>query len=46
MFSPKKASFIHVLDQQFAQDTACMLLIMPFSFVANPKKFHTWLLGA
>ena len=45
MFSPKNTSFIHVLDQRFAQDTACMLLIVLFSSMANPKNFHTWLLA-
>jgi len=46
MFSPKKASFIHILDQQFAQDTAWMLLIMPFSFCGKPKELPYLALGA
>jgi len=32
-------------DRHFPQDRVCMLLIMQFSFVANPKNFHTWLLA-
>ena len=45
MLHYKKPSFIHFLDRRFAQDTTRMLLIVPFSFVANPKNFHTWLLA-
>jgi len=34
-----------VIDVCTSQDIACMLLNVPFTFVAHPQNFHTWLLA-